>query len=62
MFAETSLLETNQEVISLEREQSTALMKQIFETLSEGVIKFSWKQADAKAEMLAYEFLAARKD
>jgi hypothetical protein len=57
MFAQGTLDNANQEVINLRRERSTALMREIFEALSEGVIKFSWKQSDRSAEQRIHEFV-----
>ena len=56
MFVQRALDNSSQEVINLAREQSAELMRQIFETLSEGVIKFSWKQAASKAELHQDDF------
>lgn len=62
MFAETVLRNVGREVVSPEREQSTALMKQIFEALSEGVIKFSWNRPESNTDLFSYEFRSCQKE
>jgi hypothetical protein len=62
MFAQRALDTVNQEVINLAREQSIDLMRQIFEALSEDVIKFSWKEPANQAEILTDDFATSRNE
>jgi hypothetical protein len=62
MFAQSTLDNANPEVINQAGEQSTALMRQIFEALSEGVIKFSWKQSDGAEQLIACDHAICQHD
>ena len=60
MLAHKVLESASQELIALNRKRSEELLLEIFETLSEGNIKFAGRTTSKRAQQLSNEFVVCR--
>jgi len=62
MLAHKVLENSSQELIALNRKRSEELLLEIFETLSEGTIKFAGRTSNKRAQQLTGDFIVLRTD